>query len=192
MQTWLVHKRRPHLLLRQLGIAGAVAFQLLFAANVLAALIHPAFVAGLAYALLVLPKPWAIAIISHPAFAATLLSGYAATIVLGLIGLKRRRLLGHAWVLILTPLYWLLLSLAAWRALFQLLCDPQRWEKTEHGLAKTSRRTVRLTKHRRPKTAARDSASRRPGDIAAGQSPAQVIKTTGRPLTATRRDQANF
>jgi hypothetical protein len=33
----------------------------------------------------------------------------------------------------------LLLSLAAWRALFQLVHDPQRWEKTEHGLAKTSR-----------------------------------------------------
>ena len=40
---------------------------------------------------------------------------------------------------VLTPLYWFLLSLAAWRALFQLLYDPQRWEKTEHGLARTSR-----------------------------------------------------
>ncbi len=56
-----------------------------------------------------------------------------------MIGLKRRRLLAHAWVLVLTPLYWFLLSLAAWRALFQLLYDPQRWEKTEHGLARTSR-----------------------------------------------------
>jgi glycosyltransferase XagB len=42
-------------------------------------------------------------------------------------------------VLLLTPLYWLLLSLAAWRALFQLLSAPQHWEKTEHGLAKNSR-----------------------------------------------------
>jgi hypothetical protein len=32
-----------------------------------------------------------------------------------------------------------LLSFAAWRALFQLLYAPQRWEKTEHGLARTSR-----------------------------------------------------
>ena len=56
-----------------------------------------------------------------------------------MIGLRRRRLLAHAWVLVLTPLYWFLLSLAAWRALFQLLYDPQRWEKTEHGLAKSSR-----------------------------------------------------
>jgi len=55
------------------------------------------------------------------------------------IGLRRRRLLAHAWVLVLTPLFWFPLSLAAWRALFQLLYDPQRWEKTEHGLAKSSR-----------------------------------------------------
>jgi hypothetical protein len=46
------------------------------------------------------------------------------------IGLARRRLLGCAWVLLLIPLYWLLLSLAAWRALFQLVRDPYRWEKT--------------------------------------------------------------
>jgi hypothetical protein len=41
--------------------------------------------------------------------------------------------------LLLTPLHWLLLSLAAWRALFQLIIAPYTWEKTEHGLAKSSR-----------------------------------------------------
>jgi len=46
---------------------------------------------------------------------------------------------GARLVLLLTPLYWFLLSVAAWRALFQLLYDPQGWEKTEHGLARTSR-----------------------------------------------------
>ena len=54
-------------------------------------------------------------------------------------GPRRCRLLANAWVLLLTPFYWLLLSVAAWRALYQLLHDPQRWEKTEHGLARTSR-----------------------------------------------------
>jgi hypothetical protein len=42
--------------------------------------------------------------------------------------------------LLLIPVHWLLLSLAAWRALYQLVRDPYRWEKTEHGLAQTSRR----------------------------------------------------
>ena len=70
------------------------------------------------------------------------MAGYLISAALGLIGLARRRLLGCAWVLLLMPVYWLLLSLAAWRALFQLLRDPYRWEKTEHGLARTSRLAV--------------------------------------------------
>jgi hypothetical protein len=82
---------------------------------------------------------------SWPIFAATFLCGYASTIPLDLIGLKRRRLLGHGWILVLTPFYWFLLSLAAWRALIQLICDPQRWEKTEHGLARTSRLQAKLS-----------------------------------------------
>jgi hypothetical protein len=72
-----------------------------------------------------------------------LVSGYVTSGVLGAYGLSRRRLLGSAWVLLLMPVYWILLSLAAWRALFQFLYDPYRWEKTEHGLARTSRREVR-------------------------------------------------
>jgi hypothetical protein len=51
-----------------------------------------------------------------------------------------------AWVLLLTPVHWLLLSLAAWRALHQLVVAPYAWEKTEHGLAKSSRRNANLTR----------------------------------------------
>ena len=142
MQTWCVHMRRPHRLLRELSPAGAIAFQIFFAANVLAALIHPLFMAGLGYTIYALPTPWASAVMANaaPIFATSLLSGYASTIVLDIIGLRRRGLLSHAWVLVLTPLHWFLLSFAAWRALFQLIYDPQRWEKTEHGLAINSRR----------------------------------------------------
>ena len=141
IQTWLVHMRRPDRLLRELTPAGAIAFQIFFAANVLAALIHPLFMAGLGYMLFERPTPWADMVMRNaiPIFATSLLSGYASTILLGAIGLRRRGLLRHAWVLILTPLHWFLLSLAAWRAMFQLIYDPQCWEKTEHGLAKTSR-----------------------------------------------------
>ncbi len=141
MQTWLVHMRRPGRLFRELTPAGAIAFQIFFAANVLAALIHPLFMAGLGVTVYALPTPWANTVMENaaPIFATSLLSGYASTIVLDVIGLRRRGLLGNAWVLILTPLHWLLLSVAAWRALFQLIYDPQRWEKTEHGRATTSR-----------------------------------------------------
>jgi len=34
------------------------------------------------------------------------------------------------------PFYWPLLSVAAWRALFQLYSAPHIWEKTPHGTVK--------------------------------------------------------
>lgn len=61
-------------------------------------------------------------------------------------GLMRRGLSANAWILVLTPLHWLLLSLAAWRALHQLVVAPYAWEKTEHGLAKSSRLAANLTR----------------------------------------------
>jgi cellulose synthase/poly-beta-1,6-N-acetylglucosamine synthase-like glycosyltransferase len=141
MQTWLVHMRRPRRLLRDLGPAGVFAFQLLLAGNVLAALVHPFFMAALCCVLLTNGSLGVLDAMGDaaPLYIATLLCGYASTIILNASGLDRRGLLRHAWVLVLTPPYWFLLSLAAWRALFQLWRDPQRWEKTEHGRAQTSR-----------------------------------------------------
>jgi hypothetical protein len=37
------------------------------------------------------------------------------------------------WML-LAPLYWMLMSLAAWKALLQFFVRPHHWEKTVHGL----------------------------------------------------------
>ena len=70
--------------------------------------------------------------------------GYLTSAFLGWLGLSRRGLSSTAWVLLLTPAHWLLLSLAAWRALYQLATAPDAWEKTEHGLAKSSRRAAKL------------------------------------------------
>jgi cellulose synthase/poly-beta-1,6-N-acetylglucosamine synthase-like glycosyltransferase len=144
MQTWLVHMREPRMLVRDLGPAGMLTFQLVVGGNVLAPLVQPIFVACIAYTLmsdavlfgtdgpLVASLTWL--------FGITIGAGYLSSIALGALGLRQRGLLATAWVLVFTPIHWLLLSLAAWRALFQLLSDPYRWEKTEHGLARTSRR----------------------------------------------------
>ena len=144
MQTWLVHMRSPLRLPRELGLPGFAVFQLLVGGTVLAALVHVLFAARLVWTLATAPPDDAMAQVLLGFDAVTLLSGYLISAALGLIGLARRRLLGCAWVLLLMPVYWLLLSLAAWRALFQLLRDPYRWEKTEHGLARTSRLAAAL------------------------------------------------
>ena len=46
---------------------------------------------------------------------------------------KRRRYRLVLWALA-NPLYWLLHSVAAYKALWQLVFKPHYWEKTEHGL----------------------------------------------------------
>ena len=43
--------------------------------------------------------------------------------------------LGPSPAALLTPIYWLMMSVAAWRALLQLMTRPSFWEKTDHGLS---------------------------------------------------------
>ncbi|MGB3864033.1 MAG: glycosyltransferase, partial [Xanthobacteraceae bacterium] len=139
MQTWGVHMRSPRRLWREAGIGGMVSLNLLVGGNVLTALAVPILLLELILYLAILaatgtPPP----IFAGPQIklhVVAMLSGYMATVVVGLLGLARRGQLQHGWVLVLTPLHWALLSAAAWRALYQLLTDPYRWEKTEHGLA---------------------------------------------------------
>jgi cellulose synthase/poly-beta-1,6-N-acetylglucosamine synthase-like glycosyltransferase len=150
MQTWLVHMRRPSRLMRDLGPAGFLTFQLIVGGNALAALVHPLFMGMLIYSVLNGSAMWhgddAIGGILAAVYGTTVVVGYLTSAFLGWLCLLRRGLLPMAWVLFLTPLHWLLLSLAAWRALYQLVFAPYAWEKTEHGLAKSSRRAANLTR----------------------------------------------
>lgn len=147
LQTWFVHMRQPLRLVRELGLLGFVTFQLLLVGTVFAALVQP-------YALLMgLDALLLGALNFEPAFnlpgltwlhGAAMGSGYLVSIILAVAGLKRRRLLSARWLLVLPPLmvaYWALLSVAAWRALYQFVFDRYRWEKTEHGLARVPRRS---------------------------------------------------
>src|SRR5690606_17991150 len=63
---------------------------------------------------------------------ANLVLGYVTGVALGCVavaGRGRRRL--AAWAFLM-PIYWLLISLAAYRALAQLATTPYSWEKTQH------------------------------------------------------------
>jgi glycosyltransferase XagB len=46
---------------------------------------------------------------------------------------KNYRLLPYA---LLMPIYWVLISIGAWKGLIQLFTNPFYWEKTIHGLTK--------------------------------------------------------
>lgn len=125
MQTWLVHMRSPGLLKRGMGWLGFAVFQLLVGGTVLAALVHSLFVTELLWELIIgVAANDAAAMTAVAWHASMLVFGYFASIVLGVVGLARRGLLSCAWALVFIPI---------------LVCDPYYWEKTEHGLAKSSR-----------------------------------------------------
>lgn len=136
IQTYLVHMREPRRLLRELGLRRFLGLQALMGGLILSAVVHPWFYVMAALALahghLLAPSPsmaeqvmWWIACIN-------LAVGYATAIAVGALAVVRRgraRLALHALAM---PLYWLLISLAAYRALYQLAAAPHLWEKTDH------------------------------------------------------------
>jgi hypothetical protein len=66
-------------------------------------------------------------------------AGYLTSAYIGWRGLSYRGVPNKMCVLLYTPLHWLLLSLAAWRGACELIWNPSRWGKTEHGLDDASR-----------------------------------------------------
>jgi cellulose synthase/poly-beta-1,6-N-acetylglucosamine synthase-like glycosyltransferase len=66
---------------------------------------------------------------------AALVIGNLAFLALAAYAPLRRGLGRISPAALLTPIYWLMMSVAAWRALLQLLTRPSFWEKTDHGLS---------------------------------------------------------
>ncbi|HET7191031.1 MAG TPA: glycosyltransferase family 2 protein [Pseudolabrys sp.] len=131
MQTWLVHMRSPIYLLRQLGLSGFLTFQLVVGGNALVTLVHPLFLINLIWDCIG-GIPGGDFRLMHVLAAAGF--GYFVSASLGFLGLWRRGMLNRAPILLLTPLYWLLLSAAGWWAAREIVSAPSRWNKTEHGL----------------------------------------------------------
>jgi cellulose synthase/poly-beta-1,6-N-acetylglucosamine synthase-like glycosyltransferase len=151
MQTWGVHMREPRRLWRQAGPRGFLTLNIIIGGNVLTALTYPILVVEFAAYLVtaaagITPGGFFAGSLA-PLHVATVAAGFVSTVVVGLMGLARRNRLRSGWVLALTPFYWGCLSIAAWRALWQLWRDPYRWEKTEHGLTRNDTSTMTPRAH---------------------------------------------
>jgi len=139
-QTMLVHGRGFPSLRADLGWRATLGLAVLTAGPYAAALVHPFCVALLAFDMArgVLGQP--VATLTEAVAAAlatiTLAAGYAGTAWTAIAGLKRRGLPVRWGVIATIPIYWLLLSLAAWRALAELVRRPHYWRKTEHGVSR--------------------------------------------------------
>nr|WP_298104110.1 glycosyltransferase family 2 protein [uncultured Shinella sp.] len=142
LQTWLVLMRRPSRLVRDMGVWPCFVFQVLIGGLILSSLAHPLLI------LYVGMLSWQLfGQSAHVASSFQLMllvidivnifGSYAIFIALGRAGMGRdeRRATGRRWAL--TPVYWLLMSLAAWRAVRELRNNPFFWNKTAHHPAKT-------------------------------------------------------
>ncbi|MBI3673594.1 MAG: glycosyltransferase [Rhizobiales bacterium] len=142
--TWLVHMRAPRRLAAELGPSGFWASQALTIGIFGSALLHPLCM-GATVALFIV-EPTLPADAGFPTIALAglnlmvLVTGYGATMLAGVKALRRLRIRGWILPILSTPLYWLLISVAAWLALWQFLTDPYYWNKTEHGLSSLQKR----------------------------------------------------
>jgi cellulose synthase/poly-beta-1,6-N-acetylglucosamine synthase-like glycosyltransferase len=146
MQTYLVHMRSPSRLWRELGARRFLGLQVLMGGLILSALVHPWF-----YVLVALDL-WQGRLLGVPASLLghsllwiglfNVIAGYVSAIALGSVSAARRGRLALAVHAALMPLYWLCISLAAYRALAQLVSAPYYWEKTEHFVRSARARSV--------------------------------------------------
>jgi cellulose synthase/poly-beta-1,6-N-acetylglucosamine synthase-like glycosyltransferase len=150
MQTFLVHTRRPLHLIRTTGVLGFFGFIFFIGGTALSGLLNPVF--WLLYAV------WLVALGSgfDPVFPQillflsllNLLAGNGAFIYLSMLAPIHRgwlNLIPYSFTVIG---YWVLMSAAAYRALWQLLRNPFYWEKTQHGGSRHVLQELKLMRRR--------------------------------------------
>ena len=135
MQTWLVHMRDPVRLAAELGPGSFLIAQILFAGMVVSALAHPFLVVTGLVLLVDLAMARPMTLWKSMLFGVDLVNvacGYLSFLLLGWQTLGRSERRGFWKVVLFTPVYWMMMSLAAWRAVWQLCRRPHHWEKTPH------------------------------------------------------------
>jgi len=135
MQTWLTHMRHPVRLARSMGFKAFVVFQLFFGACTICLLVNPIYwvLTALWFAT---HMNWIQDIFPRPILytgTIALFVGNTACILLAISGAFGRRNYADVKWALLIPVYWVLMSIASYKALFQLFAKPSYWEKTEHG-----------------------------------------------------------
>lgn len=138
LQTWLVYMRHPWRTFRRLGWKGFLGFHAFIGGAFLGPLAFPPLAAM--YAFWLITRTHSLDRLFTPALLdislLLLLVGNGLLIYFHMLAAWHRgRHLLVFWALQL-PAYYLLMSIAAWRGLWQLCWQPHYWEKTVHGLTR--------------------------------------------------------
>jgi len=136
VQTYLVYMRNPFATMGALGLRGFWGFQMTIGGSIACFLLNPIY--WLMTALWFVSHWWVISAMFPPAvFGLGLICGFIGNFVfvyLAVAGVMQRGYHDLAKYAVLTPFYWLLMSLGAYKGLLQLFTRPHYWEKTQHGL----------------------------------------------------------
>ena len=137
MQTYLVHMRHPVELIKKIGLKGFLGFQLfvggtpfVFLANPILWIIFITWLIAKAEIIKLFFPDWVMYVSTF-----NLLFGNAIVIYMNMMSVFRRKYYNLLPYALLNPFYWILHSIAAYKALLQLIQNPFYWEKTEHGLS---------------------------------------------------------
>jgi cellulose synthase/poly-beta-1,6-N-acetylglucosamine synthase-like glycosyltransferase len=141
MQTWLVHMRHPRRLLKDLGFGAFVRFNLFVGGTPILAMLNP-----ISWALIVmwfvLQPQFIVEIMPAPVYYTGLLGWLFGNFMFYYLNLMaayefddKKIFMTALWL----PGYWVMMSIAAVKALLQLVFMPAYWEKTQHGLSNVAR-----------------------------------------------------
>jgi glycosyltransferase XagB len=138
MQTFLVHTRRPLHLMQTIGPLGFLGFVFFIGGTVLSALLNPVFwllyVGWLVTAFSGLEAVFPESLLFLSLF--NLLAGNGALVFLNMLAPIRRGWLDLIPFGLTSFGYWVIISIATYKGLWQLLRNPFYWEKTQHGVSK--------------------------------------------------------
>lgn len=140
MQTFIVHNRHPVQFLKDIGWRNFLIFQAFVGGMIVSAPLHTVFMSVLAWRIV---SGATLGLIPHDIWSGLqtgiLVAGYSSAFLISTLGLRRLGL-GHlTWHQFLLPFYWMINSLAAVLAVYELLTRPYFWAKTEHGLTRLVR-----------------------------------------------------
>jgi len=138
MQTYLVHMRNPLKLLRSVGWHGFLGFNFFVGGTWFTFLLYPVLVVFL-IAYLIFQFTWVRSLFPDWVLYVGTFNFFAGNILMiyvNMMAVFKRRYYELILYSILNPLYWLMHSTAAYKALWQLIYKPFYWEKTNHGLTK--------------------------------------------------------
>ena len=150
MQTTLVHTRDMAETCRDLGTWAFLGLLVLLGGMIASALVHPwayallAWNAAAGHGLFMPPDGrlpsalWMFSLVN-------LLAAYVIGAILAVTAAHRRGIGDLTLVALTVPVYWLLISAAAYRAAAELIAAPYRWRKTEHTPGRTIPESHRLT-----------------------------------------------